>query len=332
MDFGIIGFGRMGERYKNVLNSLGHEIKFISDISKIDTEFDFFENYIDAINNIPVDGLIISSHGPSHYEIMKHAISKNIRYIVCEKPFTTSVKHADEILELLKNSQTRLSVNYIRRYSNTYEKILDLLYTKNCIGIPKSMIISSGAGGISTIGTHFIDLATQILQSDVKSIFAYELNENLPNPRGTQFEDPGGYFILNFENKKRAFFEMGDDLGLQPKFEIIGEYGRMIIDEINDKLLIYSRNKEDRTKRKHLYGLPNLIIHNSTLNFESMEELIKKMLTNLISNDFIKSSADMAKKKVEIYSAIRKGFKNNNLVTLPLNNDDDYYSKQFMVT
>lgn len=330
MDFGIIGFGRMGERYKNILNTLGHEIKFICDLSNKNTEYEFFSNYVDAINNVSIDGLIISSHGPSHYEIMKYAILKKIKYIVCEKPFTTSVAHADEIIELLKNSQTRLSVNYIRRYSKRYEKILELLYVKNCIGTPKSMIISSGAGGISTLGTHYIDLATQLLQADVTSVFAQELNENLPNPRGDQFEDPGGYFVLNLENQKRVFFEMGDDLGIQPKFEIIGEYGRMIIDEFNDKLVIYSRNEEDRTKRKHLYGLSNPIVNDTKLNFESMEELIKNMLTNLISNEPVLSSVTIAKKKVEIYSAIRKGFDNNTLVTLPLN--DDYYSKQFSVT
>jgi predicted dehydrogenase len=330
MDFGIIGFGRMGERYSKVIKSLNYNVKFVCDINEKNTDFPFFSDYTKAIENIQIDCLVISTQGPSHYEIMKFAISKNIKYIICEKPFTTSIKQADEIISLLKNSFTRLSVNYIRRFSKTYEDIWNLLFKENCIGTPRSIIISSGAGGISTLGTHYIDLAIFLLNSKIKSVFAIPINKNLPNPRGSQFEDPGGYFLLNFENETRSFFEMSDDLGLQPKFEIIGEYGRMIIDEFNDALIIRARSDDDKQKENHFYGIPNPIIKKSILNFEPIEILIKKMIENLISKNKLKSSADMARDKVEIYSAIRKSFETLELIKLPIT--DSYYEKQFMVT
>ena len=75
-----------------------------------------------------------------------------------------------EIVSLLKNSTTRLCVNYIRRFSNVYENIWNLLYNENCIGTPRSFFLSSGAGGISTLGTHYIDLATFLLNSKIKSV------------------------------------------------------------------------------------------------------------------------------------------------------------------
>jgi predicted dehydrogenase len=330
MDFGIIGFGRMGERYSKVIKSLNHDVKFVCDNNKKDTDLPFFSDYVKTIEKIPIDCLVISTFGPSHYEIMKYAISKNIKYVICEKPFTTSVKQADEILSLLKNSNTRLSVNYIRRFSKIYENIWNLLFKENCIGTPRSIIISSGAGGISTLGTHYIDLAIFLLNSKIKSVFAISVNKNLPNPRGSQFEDPGGYFLLNFENETRSFFEMGDDLGLQPKFEVIGEYGRMIIDEFNDELIIRARSDVNKQKENHFYGLPNPLIKKTNLNFESIETLIQKMIENLISDKELKSTANMARDKVEIYSALRKSFEKFELIKLPLT--DSYYEKQFMVT
>ena len=330
MDFGIIGFGRMGERYSKVIKSLNYDVKFVCDVNEKNTDFPFFSDYTKAIENIPIDCLVISTQGPSHYEIMKFGILNNIKYIICEKPFTTSRKQADEIISLLKHSSTRLSVNYIRRFSKTYEDIWNLLFKENCIGTPRSIIISSGAGGISTLGTHYVDLAIFLLNSKIKSVFAIPINKNLPNPRGSQFEDPGGYFLLNFENEARSFFEMGDDLGLQPKFEIIGEYGRMIIDEFNDALIIRARSDNDKQKENHFYGIPNPIIKKSILNFEPIEILIKRMIENLISKNTLKSSADMARDKVEIYSAIRKSFETLELIELPIT--DSYYEKQFMVT
>ncbi len=211
----------MGKVYHEVLNEIGFSVDFVCDIEKKNEDVKFFNDYKIALDSSEIDGLIVTTYGPSHYEIVKYAIQKNIRYIVCEKPFTTSLKHAQEIVALLENSKSKLTTGYLRRYSDVYSLLLEKLYKNNIIGDPKTIIITSGAGGISTLGTHFIDLCTLLLSKKVQSVFGIAINKNHPNPRGENFEDPGGYFILNFENEKRAFIDMGDDLGLQPKIEII---------------------------------------------------------------------------------------------------------------
>ena len=330
MNFGIIGYGRMGKKHASVLTSMKINISFICDKIPSEGVKNFYQDYKTAIDEIKVDGIVISTYGPSHYEIISDAIKSGIKFIACEKPFTVSVKQADNIISLLENSSTRLCINYGRRYSKTYESILNYLYEENVIGTPRSVIITSGAGGISTLGTHFIDLSVFLLQGNVKSVFSHEINKTLPNPRGEQFEDPGGYFILNFDNGSRAFIEMGDDLGLQPKIEIIGEYGRMIIDEFNDKLIVHSKSLEDKKKKMRLYVTPNPIIKDEQLNFEAIEILNKNMIENLISTDELKMNVIQAKDKVEIYSAIRKGFDTKKIVTIPLT--DKYYTREFMVT
>ena len=170
MKTGIIGHGRMGKLYHEVLNELGFELKFICDVKNDVNDAYFFNDFESAIDSSKIDLLIISTYGPSHYKILKYAIKKNIKYIICEKPFTTSLKHADEIIDLLKTSQTRLSVGYLRRYSDTYSKLLIKLNKNKIIGEINSIIITSGAGGISTLGTHFIDLCTLIFSEKIKSI------------------------------------------------------------------------------------------------------------------------------------------------------------------
>lgn len=330
MKFGIIGFGRMGHIYKEVLDSLNIKTEFICDVIGQNISEKSYTDYKDAINQTSVDGIIISTYAPSHYEIIKYAINNDIKYIACEKPFTNSAKHADDIIKLLKNSRTRLNVNYIRRFSDSYEKLNNILYHDSLIGNPQTVMITSGAGGISTLGTHFIDLIRIILQSRIKSIYAVAIDHKLENPRGKQFEDPGGYAILNFQNKKRAFLEMSDDIGIQPKIEIIGEFGRIIIDELNNRITILARNKEDQCKKMRLYVLPNPVIYDTSFDFENITELTKKMIVNLISNKKLKASSNIIRDDIEIYSAIRKAFDTKKLVQLPLN--DAYYHKEFMVT
>jgi len=320
----------MGKLYQEILTSLGINLDFICDIKKQGNIENFFTDYQEALNKTNVDGIIISTYGPSHHQIIKSAINNGIKYIVCEKPFTNSVKNADDILNLLKKSNSRLSINYLRRFSERYRKLFDEIHNKQIIGMPKSMIITSGAGGISALGTHFIDLSRYLLDSEVSSVYGVSVDKNLPNPRGKQFEDPGGYAILNFENNTRMFFDMSDDVGIQPKIEILGEYGRIIIDELNNQIVIRARSTEDMLKKKHLYVLPNPVLQDDLFNFESISVLTKKMIENLISDKILVTSAFTARGNVEIYSAIRNSFASRNVVNLPLN--DSFYDKEFMIT
>jgi len=332
MKFGIIGFGRMGKVYSQVFSSMNIDLDFVCDKKEVNVEKNVkvFRDYKVALESSNVDGIIIATHGPTHFEIMKKAIEKEINYIVCEKPFTTSLKHADEIIDKLKTSKSRLVINYSRRYSQTYAKLKNDLYQKNIIGKPRSVIITCGAGGLSAVGTHFFDLCSFLLQSKVKSVSAFPVDKNLPNPRGKEFKDPGGYVLLNFEDGARAFLDLGDDLGIKPVIEIIGEFGRIVVDEQNKTLVVSGRSTEDRKKPMNLYVLPNPIIKNDPFVLESLDEMITTMLHNLISDSEVTVQVELAREKVEIYSAIRKSFETGFPVTLPLKNE--FYEKEFMVT
>jgi predicted dehydrogenase len=330
MNVGIIGYGRMGKLYHKVIDEMGFTVEFICDLEQKMYNLKFFTDYKIALDSCKIDLLIITTYGPSHFEIVKYAIKKNLKYIICEKPFTTSLKHADEIIDLLKNSKSKLSIGYLRRFSDAYSKLLIKLTKNKIIGNVNSIIITSGAGGISTLGTHFIDLCTLIFSEKVKSVYAVPINKNYINPRGKNFEDPGGYFILNFFNEKRAFIDMSDDLGLQPKIEIIGNYGRIEINEIDKKIIGYSRNKEDKNKPMNFYGLNNDLILNELFNFESLDNLVKNLVENLISHEKLKITPNLARDKVEVYSAIRESFDSQKTVNLPI--QGEYYEKEFKVT
>ena len=136
--------------------------------------------------------------------------------------------------------------------------------------------------------------------------------------------------ILNFSEKRRAFIDLGDDLGVQPLIEIIGEYGRVKIDIINDSISICRRREEDFQKPNYLYGLPNINIKNESLNMGNLSELVENVVKNLLSNNENLCDENIAKNSVEIYSGIRKSFIEGKVVSFPIK--DEFYEKEFVIT
>ena len=83
MNFGIIGYGRMGKKYASVLTSMKINISFICDKISSEEVKNLYQDYKIAIDEIKVDGIVISTYGPSHYEIISYAIKSGIKFIVC---------------------------------------------------------------------------------------------------------------------------------------------------------------------------------------------------------------------------------------------------------
>ena len=102
LSFGIIGYGKMGKIYHEIFERLGINVSFICDKIDMDVKTNFFNNYVEALEKTKTDGIVISTHAPSHFEIMNYAIEREINFIICEKPFTISIEQADKILEKLK--------------------------------------------------------------------------------------------------------------------------------------------------------------------------------------------------------------------------------------
>ena len=84
-------------------------IKFyFTDFSKID----FWE--------LDVDVVFICVPTQFHFFYLEKLSKKNIKYIVCEKPLTDSYDNSKKIKNLININNTKIIVNYIRRYSNSY--------------------------------------------------------------------------------------------------------------------------------------------------------------------------------------------------------------------
>lgn len=117
------------ERLQTAANYLAPENK------KSAKKFSITQDYREVIANQP-DILIIAADSAVHYPMVMDAIEAKIPRIVIEKPITTSKKQAARISKAAKKSNSKIWVNYERRYHPKYVKLKESLNAKKELGMP----------------------------------------------------------------------------------------------------------------------------------------------------------------------------------------------------
>lgn len=125
-----------------------------------------------------IELVIVNTPNITHYEYAKKALLAG-KHIVVEKPFTVTVKEGEELIELSKKQNKKISVYQNRRYDSDYrtiKKVLDekLLgdlteaefhfdrYNEQLSPKPHKEIPVKGTGTLYDLGSHLIDQALQL--------------------------------------------------------------------------------------------------------------------------------------------------------------------------
>lgn len=74
-----------------------------------------FSEYQDMVNTVVMDAVYLAVPHFLHYPIMKSLIEKGL-YVLCEKPITTTVEDANEIVALAEAKGVKVGVDYQYRY------------------------------------------------------------------------------------------------------------------------------------------------------------------------------------------------------------------------
>ena len=93
-------------------------------------------------------------------------------------------------------------------------------------------------------------------RSEVSWVSGFLDETGTPNPRGAHYKDPGGWGMLMFKDGTRAFLDTCEDTGVPHVFEIVGTYGRVVIEEMNNHWQILARSEEDRKLPLTRYPTP----------------------------------------------------------------------------
>ena len=118
----VIGTGHLGKVHTKLWKEVsGAELIGVFDTNADECRKAAEENKVKAYIDLPaiiddVDALSIVTPTFAHFEVAKQAIVKG-KHVFIEKPITTTIAEASELIELAKNHNVRIQVGHIERFN-----------------------------------------------------------------------------------------------------------------------------------------------------------------------------------------------------------------------
>ncbi|MEJ6951179.1 Gfo/Idh/MocA family oxidoreductase [Natronospora cellulosivora (SeqCode)] len=180
---GIIGVGSMGKNHVRAYSALKDicELVGIYDVDyshakKIANSFGVkaFESMDKLMKE--VDAVNIVTPTSTHYELAKKAIDNNLHLLI-EKPITSEVEDAEEIIKEAKKRELVLQVGHIERFNPAIRALPDILEGEEIISIDAKRLGPyngriNDTDVIQDLMIHDIDIINSIIKDDLGDISA----------------------------------------------------------------------------------------------------------------------------------------------------------------
>lgn len=253
IDVGVIGYGYWGPNIVRNLASIHNtKIKSICDrdprVLKNAKEHypsvSVYQDYNDILTSKEVDAVAIVTPVTTHYEIAKKAL-ENGKHIFVEKPFTVTIKQADELIRLAQKNDLKIMVDHTFIFTGAVRKIKELV-DKNILGdlyYYDSTRVSLG------LFQHDVNVIWDLAPHDF-AIIDY-LVKNKPVALCAQGMDHMGrghenlaFITIYFQNKMIAHLNLNWLSPVKVRTTLIGGHKKMLIwDDLksDEKIKIYDK-------------------------------------------------------------------------------------------
>lgn len=267
MNAAVIGTGRMGRRHVQVIRERGLSIIGVSDqspeaLERCRNEFQIspnqlFTNAADMLKTTHPECVIIATTSPTHCEYTCLAAEHGAKYILCEKPMAISLEQCDRMIDICEKNGALLAINHQMRFMEQYTEPKKIINSEDFGGLC-SVIVVAGNFGMAMNGTHFFEMFRFMTDEKPFEVTAWFSHENVPNPRGAQFEDRAGSIRVTTASGKRFYLEVGADQGHGIKTIYAGKYGQIVVDELKGEMFLSVRNEKERNLPTTHYGCTSI--------------------------------------------------------------------------
>jgi predicted dehydrogenase len=199
---GVIGLGIMGEQYVRIYQAHPHaEVTAICTrrrerLDAIGDKYHIRERYTDFTQMLaaaPIDAVCVATPDFAHDEPVKAALEAN-RHVLCEKPFTTELRKADELLALSRHKpHLKLQIAFNHRWLASYHHgylqlragalgrpLAGYARKNDTLWVSTEMIDwAARSTPIHFLGAHDIDLLRWFFASEPVEVHAYGVKEVL---------------------------------------------------------------------------------------------------------------------------------------------------------
>lgn len=214
-----------------------------------------YADYKEMFANEEIDLVCVATPDNLHAPVVQAALDAGIKVIFCEKPLTTNLQEADEMVAAFKAHDAVVNVNHTRRWSPTHVTAREVVRAGE---IGKLAHITAHLGGERAMlwrnHSHALDLVCAYAEGNPLWVVA-ELEPGFED-YGTEYKgdggrdaslEPGVNVYIVFDNGVRAF--LGGMKHYMPKLtiDLVGETGRVHVDD--KQATLYTASEEGSVSR-----------------------------------------------------------------------------------
>lgn len=275
-------------------------------------------NTDDVFNNKEIDAVVIATPVFTHFELAKKALEKG-KHVLLEKPMTSSVEEAEQLIELANKNKKVLMVDHTFLYTGAVQKM-------------KSMIDSGEIGNVKYFDSTRINLG--LFQPDINvlwdlaphdiSILNYLVDKNPHSVQATGISHTHNgieniaYLTVNYNNDFIAHFNCSWTSPVKIRLMLIGGDKKMVVYndlEPTEKIRVYDtgyHHKTDEEKKRILvdYRAGDIYIPKVEAK-EALAGMAADFISAVINNTIPVSNFQSGLEVIKILEASQKSIKNN---------------------
>ncbi len=271
-----------------------------------------YQNSSEMFKTHNIDCVSICTLVDTHLSLVKEAAKFNVKGIFLEKPISSSLKEAKQIIEICKKNKIALVIDHQRRFDPFYTQVKSLLAQKKIGGI-QCVNVYYGSG-IANTGSHLFDLLRMFF-GEISTVQS-KLSKNISN----NIHDPNLDIVLQFSNKITCVIQSLDYSNYALfEMDIIGTLGRIKLDLVSNKIDFYNIPKENALVYRKLES-SNFFIKRS--NYSSIQLGVKDLINSIILKTNSLSTGLDGYKSLELITASLLSLKTGKSISLPISNNN----------
>ncbi|MFI5128894.1 MAG: Gfo/Idh/MocA family protein [Chitinophagales bacterium] len=327
INLGIIGYGYWGPNLaRNFFAANDCTLKAVADarpdrlavLAKLFPSVKGVKDAADIINDTEIDAVVIATSVHSHFPLAKKALMAG-KHVLIEKPMTSSVAEADELIEMAAKRGLTLMVDHTFLYTGAVQKMKEIIDSEG-IGTPRYFDSSRINLGLFQPDVNVIwDLAPHDL-----SILTYLVKETPAsiNATGISHTQNGieniAYMTVNYDSDFIAHFNVSWTSPVKVRQTLIGGDVKMIVYndlEPSEKIRVYDtgyhhKNGHDQTTIMVDYRTGDVHIPKLSTQ-EALLGVANDFIQSIINKREPKANGCLGRQVVKILEASQVSIKNN---------------------
>ncbi len=329
MKLAVIGVGYWGPNLvRNLLNNKSVSEVYCFDIDakrlhNIQQQFPIVkivDNYEDILNNPKINGVCIATPASTHFSLAKMAIEYD-KHVLVEKPFTVTVREAENLVELASKKRLKLLIDHIFMYNGAVRKIKEIIASGEIGEILYFDAVRINLGlfqhdvnVLYDLATHDISIMLYLLNKTPKDVSAIGIGHY------NTIEDIA-YMTLFFDDNCIAHFHVNWLAPVKVRRILIGGSQKMIVyDDMEavEKIKVYDKGVEVKTKE----GIYKTLIEYRTGDMyapkfdttEPLSLLVKEFIDAIKNGEEPLSNGKTGLEVIKILNAAQKSLRNNGCI------------------